>query len=75
MTLHSALNPVEVPERSEVNRNTAVLVDVVKVAALLERGDRLRRRIEPVSAPNVQGRELKFANFVQVQPGRAKQRS
>ena len=35
-TLHSALNPVEVSERSEVNRSTAELVDDVNMVALLQ---------------------------------------
>ena len=38
-TLHSALNPVEVPEKSDVNRSTAEFVDVVKVVALLQQWD------------------------------------
>ena len=37
-TLHSALNPAAVPERSEVKRSTAELVDDRKVVApLLQR--------------------------------------
>ena len=37
-TLHSALNPAAVPERSEVKRSTAELVDDKKVfAPLLQR--------------------------------------
>ena len=35
-TLHSAMNPVEVPERSEMNRRTAELVGDVKMVATLQ---------------------------------------